>query len=311
MPDAVHAAAVSGAAPAVGGRAVPAALAGRLAETPETLDDGAGLARRLAEQGYLVLRGLLDREAVLAARREVFGRLAEIGEIAEPSEAGRATGRSRRTPDEPARGEFWRSVCEGRALRAVTHRGALAAACAALLGRPVVPFDFLWLRTMLPGRASPLHFDHVYMNRGSTEVLTCWVPLGDVPVEAGPILFVEGSHRFADLVARWRGLDVDRDPMPGSFPDDPIEFARQRGVRLLTADFAAGDVVVFGPFTLHGSCDNRLDGERVRLSCDVRYQPAGDARDDRWFGDPPAGHRGTGYGGVNSAQPLGAAYIAR
>jgi len=49
----------------------------------------------------------------------------------------------------------------------------------------------------------------------------------------------------------------------------------------------------------------------LRLSCDVRWQPDGDPEDDRWFGDPPAAHGGLSYGGVNSAQPLGAAYIAR
>jgi ectoine hydroxylase-related dioxygenase (phytanoyl-CoA dioxygenase family) len=164
---------------------------------------------------------------------------------------------------------------------------------------------------MLAGRASPLHFDHVYMNRGSDSVLTAWIPLGDVPLEAGPIVFVEGSNRFADLVARYRGLDVDRDTMPGSFPEDAVNFAASRGARLLTADFAAGDVMLFDMFSLHGSCDNMLDGGRVRLSCDVRWQPAGDAGDDRWFGAPPPGHGGRSYGGVNSARPLGADYIAR
>jgi len=70
-------------------------------------------------------------------------------------------------------------------------------------------------------------------------------------------------------------------------------------------------VLLFGMFTLHGSCDNRLGGGRVRLSCDVRWQVAGEARDDRWFGAPPPGHGGSSYGGLNGARPLGEAYIAR
>jgi ectoine hydroxylase-related dioxygenase (phytanoyl-CoA dioxygenase family) len=303
--------AAAAAPPTVGGRPIPAGLLGPLAETPEWPSRPAALAARLADRGYVLLRGLLDRDAVLAARHKVLARLAEVGEVAAPAEAGIATGTSRRDALHPDRGAFWRSVCEGPALRAITHRGALGAACAAILGRAAKPFDFLWLRTMLEGRASPLHFDHVYMNRGSAEVLSCWVPLGDVPVASGPILFVEGSHRFADLVARYRGRDVDRDGLPGSFPEDAVGFAEARGARLLTADFRAGDVVVFGMFTLHGSCDNRTGGGRLRLSCDVRWQPAGDAEDDRWFGAPPAAHGGLGYGGVNGARPLGAAYVAR
>ena len=274
-------------------------------------DDTGRLRTALARDGYVLVRGALDREAVLAARAEVFARLAEVGEVAEPSAGGVATGRSQRQALEPDLGAFWRSVCEGDRLRAAAHGPRLRALAGALLDAPACPFDFLWLRTMVGGRASPLHFDHVYMNRGSARVLTAWIPLGDVPLEAGPIVFVEGSHRFDDLIARYRGIDVDRDAMPGSFPEDAVAFARSRAARLLTADFRAGDVVLFDMFSLHGSCDNRLAGGRVRLSCDVRWQPEADARDDRWFGDPPPGHGGHSYGGLNGARPLGEAYLAR
>ena len=65
-----------------------------------------------------------------------------------------------------------------------------------LLGEPARAFDFLWLRPTPVGRASPLHFDHVYMNRGSERVVTVWIPLGPVPVADGPLVIVEGSHRF-------------------------------------------------------------------------------------------------------------------
>jgi ectoine hydroxylase-related dioxygenase (phytanoyl-CoA dioxygenase family) len=296
--------------PRIAGRDVPPELLGALVETPHDASP-ARLRAALATDGYVLLRGALDRDAVLAARAEVFGRLAEVGEIADPPAAGFATGTSRRAALHPDLGAFWRAVCEGAALRGVAHGPRLGAIAAALLDAPARPFDFLWLRTMVAGRASPLHFDHVYMNRGSQHVLTAWIPLGDVALAAGPIVFVEGSHRFADLIARYRGIDVDRDGLPGSFPEDAIGFAASRGARLLTSAFRAGDVVLFDMFSLHGSCDNAGDGGSVRLSCDVRWQPAGDHEDDRWFGAPPRGHGGQGYGGVNGARPLGAAYIAR
>jgi hypothetical protein len=295
----------------IAGKPVPGSVLGRLRDLPANRPDPAAWRAALAADGYALLRGALAPDAVLAARAEVFARLAEVGEIAEPAAAGIATGHSRRAALHPDAGAFWRSVCEGPRLRAVSHGPELGAIAGTLLGLPAKPFDFLWLRTMLAGRSSPLHFDHVYMNRGSAAVLTAWIPLGDVPLEAGPILFVEGSHRFEDLIARYRGLDVDRDTMPGSFPEDAVSFAAARGARLLTADFRAGDVVIFDMFSLHGSCDNMMDGGRVRLSCDVRWQPAGDAEDDRWFGAPPPGHGGRSYGGVNSARPLGADYVAR
>ena len=295
----------------IAGTQVSATLLGRLNEIADWRAVATELPGRIAADGYVLLRGALDRADVLAARRDVLARLAAVGEIAEPIDAAIATGTSRRVALHPDLGKFWRGACESTALRAVTHGAALAEISAAILGGATRAFDFLWLRTMVEGRASPLHFDHVYMNRGSPNVVTAWVPLGDVALDAGPIVFVEGSNRFQDLIARYRGVDVDRDGLPGSFPDDAIEFATRRGCRLLTSDFRAGDVILFDMFTLHGSCDNRMGGGRVRLSCDVRWQPAGEARDDRWFGDPPPGHGAMSYGGLNGARPLGEAYAAR
>jgi len=296
---------------AIAGVEVPSAMLGPLTEVPDWRRQPDQLPLHLAREGYVLLRAALPRDAVLAARRDVLQRLAAVGEIAEPSDAVVATGRSQRAALHPDLGAFWQQVCESPALRHLSHGPALAAASAAVLGCAAVPFDFLWLRTMTQGRASPLHFDHVYMNRGSQRLVTAWIPLGDVPLRAGPLVVVEGSNRFEDLIARYRGVDVDRDSLPGSFPEDALAFAQSRQTRLLTTAFQAGDVLLFDMFTLHGSCDNRLGGGQVRLSCDVRWQAAADARDERWFGHPPPGHGGLSYGGLNGARPLGEAYLAR
>ena len=295
----------------IAGKEVPAGQLGRLNEVADWRMVRQQLPAMLARDGYVLLRDALAREMVTAARNDVLRRLAAVGEIAEPAEAAVCTGNSRRAALHPDLNQFWREVCESPGLRAVTHAGALAEISAALLGGATRPFDFLWLRTMVAGRASPLHFDHVYMNRGSANLVTAWVPLGDVTLEAGPLVVVEGSNRFDDLIARYRGVDVDRDGLPGSFPEDAVAFAAARGARLLTTDFRAGDVLLFDMFTLHGSCDNRMGGGRVRLSCDVRWQLAADAGDDRWFGSPPKGHGDLSYGGLNGAKPLGESYIAR
>ena len=295
----------------IAGQPVPAGRLGRLVEVADWQRQRELLPALLQRDGYVLLRGALGREAVMQARREVLEQLAAVGEVAEPVDAAVATGTSQRAALHPDLNAFWRSVCESPLLRAVTHGPALADVSAALLGGATKPFDFLWLRTMLEGRASPLHFDHVYMNRGSSHLVSAWIPLGDVPVIAGPLVVVEGSNRFEDLAARYRGVDVDRDGLPGSFPQDAVAFAAGRGVRLLTSDFLAGDVILFDMFTLHGSCDNRMGGGRVRLSCDVRWQLAADAQDDRWFGTPPKGHGDLSYGGLNGAKPLGEPYIAR
>lgn len=294
-----------------GRRLAPDAVAPMTDSSP-LLADGARLRARFAEDGFVFLRGALDRDHVLAARREVLGRMAEVGEIALPAEAAQPTGSSRRAELHPDLGGFWRSVSEGPALRRAVHSEGARAVASALLDEPVRPFDFVWLRAMLAGRSSPLHFDHVYMNRGTDRLVTIWIPLGDVAIADGPLAVVEGSHRFDDLIASYRGHDVDRDPSrPGHVADSARAFLDRRRARLLTADFRAGDLCVFGMFTLHGSVDNASPAGRVRLSVDSRWQAADQPMDERWSGPDPKGHGGKGYGALSSARPLGAPPLRR
>jgi len=69
----------------------------------------------------------------------------------------------------------------------------------------------------------------------------------------------------------------------GWFTSDPLELsALDAGSQWQTADFGPGDLVIFGMRTLHMSTANQTD--RVRLSCDVRWQPAAHAVDERYVG---------------------------
>lgn len=285
---------------------------GPLRDSTPQRDDPVALRVSLAADGYVLLRRVLPRAEVLATRAEIFGRLEAVDEVRAPAVEGIPTGRSERAARGSDLNAFWRSVSESDTLRHITHGAQLRQLMSDLLDKPADPFDFLWLRAVSSGRASPFHFDHVYMNRGSQRVLTCWIPLGDVPAGDGPILVLEGSHRLDDLIAGYRGHDVDRDPSrAGHVEASPLALARLYDCRLLGTDFKAGDVLIFGMFLLHGSCDNASPRSRIRLSCDVRYQPAADARDPRWFGDPPPGHGGKSYGGLSAAQPITAAPIRR
>jgi ectoine hydroxylase-related dioxygenase (phytanoyl-CoA dioxygenase family) len=289
----------------VKGRAVPPALVGELLDSAALLADPPALRARFADDGYLFLRGALDADAVRAARREVFERLHAVGEVAAPPEAGIFTGTSRRAELEPDRGRFWRSVSTGPRLRAVSHAGPIRAVMDAVFGEAARPQDYLFLRAGVRGRATDLHFDYPFFTRAHDRVCTVWTPLGDVPVSDGPLVVVQGSHRYRDLIEPMLGHDISVDPdRRAAFGTDAIAFASARGTRLLTADFEAGDVVVFGMYLLHGSLDNRSPIDRVRLSCDVRWQPASLPTDERYFGDDPPGTTGAGYAELNGAKPL-------
>ncbi|NKB67942.1 MAG: hypothetical protein GKR89_12850 [Candidatus Latescibacteria bacterium] len=47
----------------------------------------------------------------------------------------------------------------------------------------------------------------------------------------------------------------------------------------------SGDLLIFTMYTMHIGNDNQTN--RLRISTDTRYQPAGDAIDERWVGAVP------------------------
>lgn len=284
------------------GNPVPLSMIGAL----KPADRRADLTQILDARGYLLLRGLIDPDAVMAARREVLAALASVGEIAEPADRAVPTGVSRRAEMHRDLGAFWKRVSENPLVRRAVHGPEIRDLMATLFGNKAAPFDFIWLRAMAPGRASPMHMDHPYMNRGTDRLVTCWTPLGPVAQEEASLYVIERSHTFYNMRERVEGLDVDRDKTrSGSLSDDPIELARKHRSRLLTHSFEPGDVLVFGMFLIHASFDNCSIAGRVRLSCDTRWQPANEPMDERFRGPNPPAHGGKGYGCLSSAQPLG------
>ena len=260
---------------------------------------------QLATEGYLLLRGALDPTEILAAREEVFGRLFEVGEITSPPGEGIYTGASQRRHLHPDLGTFWQSVSEGPALRKVTHGEAITAIMSTVLAKPAHPHDYLFLRPAVPGRSTHLHYDRPFFARGSDSIHTVWTPLGDIPLSDGPLMAVEASNSFDDLLEDAQAVDYQSNETPlVQLMEDPTELAQQRNTRLLTTAFRAGDVIIFSMNLLHGSLDNQSPVGRTRLSCDVRWQPLADPVDTRYSGPNPPGTTGAGYGELNGAKPL-------
>lgn len=171
------------------------------------------------------------------------------------------------------------------------------------------------------GNATNLHYDYPFFAGGASQIVTCWLPLGEIPICDGPLVVVEHSQCFDDLIAPMRAARLTGDPRAFAAAQDiayqasttdTLAFARSRQTRLLTTHFQPGDAMIFGGFTMHGSLDNHSPLSRVRLSVDVRYQPAADLADDpRFFGTNPLGAKGGSYGEQKAAQPLGTPWIAR
>jgi len=160
-----------------------------------------------------------------------------------------------------------------------------------------------------PGKGTASHCDIVFMGRGTTNLYTSWTPLGDIDRHLGGLIVLEGSHRLEDLKNSYGQTDVDTycenrfegawlDPegnrnrpelATGAITEDHVGLRRQLGGRWLTADYQAGDVLIFCMYLVHASLDNQTEN-RLRLSSDSRYQLASEPADERWIGPEPAAH---------------------
>ncbi len=276
----------------------------RIGALPET-DDIDDIRTRFERHGYLLIRRAIDPDAVAVAYDFICEQLVAVEEVALLRAQAVATGTSRRRELHPDLGRFWQSLSESVQLRQCVQASALYEVFNVLFDEPVRPFDFVWLRAFTRGQASPLHIDHPYMNRGTHRVVSCWIPLADVAIENGALFVVEDSNRLQSLRREFEGHDVDLNgDKPGYIDTHPIDFARRHGLRILSSDFVAGDVLIFDHFTAHASFDNCDPTGRVRLSCDTRWQPVSQPMDERFEGPDPRAHGGLGYGCLRAAQPL-------
>ncbi len=277
----------------------PSSELSQLRESNERLGDAPALWRRMDADGYLLLRGLIARETVLSAREAVLMHMREQRVLHPDTPVLEGV----MPPGGPSIRLMGRKgIAQHPAVLAVLEHPALYALFGALFGEPALTFPYKWLRAVGNEAYTGAHFDFVYMGRGSQNLYTVWIPFGDVPISQGSLAICRGSHRldsFARIRDTYGRMDVDRDGISGWFERDPMRIVERFGGQWQGADYRAGDVIIFGMHTMHASTTNLSN--RFRLSCDVRYQPAGDPVDERWKRDG-SGHYGEAQRDMESAR---------
>jgi hypothetical protein len=277
---------------------------GELRDSSGAAGDIVELRERMAEDGYLFMRGYLDRNLVYAARQLMVQRLAADGFLLPGTDIMDAIiqpGAKLRMKADLAK--------QNEPLHQLLYAGRLIEFYRKLFGSSVRHFDYTWMRAVGPGVGTKPHCDNVYMGRGSRRLLTAWTPMGDIPFDVGGLVILEKSH-LTDRLKKYQARDVDeyclnrpasgKDTVKakrwdGSLSKNPVTLQEKLGGRWLTTEFQAGDFITFGMTIVHGSLDNRSD--RIRLSCDSRFQPAEDPIDERWIGPNPIGHSESGRRG--------------
>lgn len=121
--------------------------------------------------------------------------------------------------------------------------------------RPVLFFNHPSLAKSEYFYKTPLHQDWTSM-LASDDSVVVWLPLMDLELEHGPVVFYPGSHRLGPLTDRiengFAEVDFDR----SSFP------RVQNSMKL-------GDIAIFSTLLVHES--GKIENNEIRWSCHFRY----------------------------------------
>ncbi|GAC1432200.1 MAG: phytanoyl-CoA dioxygenase family protein [Chloroflexota bacterium] len=250
-------------------------------------------------QGYLWLKGLLDRAEVLDVRGRYFAAFRDAGlpMIAPGTD-----------PRDGILGDASGAVDPGlyrKLVLEITGWVDYEAFCLAgtirrfytmfLEGAPYLHKRKL-IRAGKPGdtHQTGAHYDLIYLRGGTDRICTSWIPIGDTPVECGGLIYLEGSDSWgrskeAQFAAANRHLPpqerisaYNKNMQTGWLTNDLAAMADDLDTRWLVADYEAGDMVVHSPYMVHASTANVDIHKRIRLSTDIRYQRVSDEIDARW-----------------------------
>lgn len=156
----------------------------------------------------------------------------------------------------------------------------------------VKTFDYKWLRLVSKGSNTGIHVDNVYMNRGTKNLLTCWIPLMDIKMELGTVFTLDGSYylpSFNIFKETYGAMDAEAINLNGTGhftqnPDDMKQFFKDDNdykMRWKSCDFRAGDILIFTMQTAHMSSVNTSN--KLRISCDTRWLNANEKPDYRFM----------------------------
>ncbi|WP_375450919.1 phytanoyl-CoA dioxygenase family protein [uncultured Devosia sp.] len=254
------------------------------------------LRRQFHEQGCLLVKGLLPRADILSHRAEFFAFMAAAG-ILEPG-TDPADGICRRDPQaEPlARKLLMEWVRSARYEKFCMHERLVGFMDDFLEG-----LSYLHKRKIIrytrprDAASTGAHYDLVYIRGGTERLVTAWIPIGDVPVHMGGLVYLEGSHTLGrTMEAEFAAANADLTPdervsaynknmaAGGWLTKNLAELADKFDARWLMADYEAGDVMLHSPYMIHAATANEATDGRMRLSTDIRYQRVSDEIDARW-----------------------------
>lgn len=144
-------------------------------------------------------------------------------------------------------------------------------------GERTKPVKRTLLRNNTPGNnAIGVHYDQIFMRYGEPTSVTAWVPIGDVSLDGGGLIYLEGGEKIGEEIERDFSTKAMASGMSeeemkyafnqntmttGFLSNGPRDFARQYGGKWLATAYEAGDVVLHKAHAVSISKPLILDGD--------------------------------------------------
>jgi hypothetical protein len=237
------------------------------------LDDPQALRERAESDGYLFFKQLLPKKDVHGVRRDLLAVVEKHGWRMPGQDAQGGVidlDALNKVQEEEMRLDIGVSIAAYQdaqkleSLHRLPHHPRLLSLYETLFERDVLVHARHIARMITGHRAmvpTPPHQDFPLI-QGTSKTWTAWIPLGDCPRTMGGLTVLRGSHKL------------------GYVPIQPAKGAGSIAAQTcpwetdwVEAEYEAGDVLTFPSFSIHKAlrCQQK---EMIRLSLDVRYQPA-------------------------------------
>lgn len=126
------------------------------------------------------------------------------------------------------------------------------------------------LRNNTPhNKAIGVHYDQIFLRHGEDTSITAWVPMGDIALDGGGLIYLENGHTLGREIetgffnkAKQTGLTdeeakdaFNKNMMGGGLlAEGPKEYGEEHDRRWLVTEYEAGDVVLHTPYTVSSPC---------------------------------------------------------
>ena len=243
-------------------------ISGEFRTSNDALSDPTEIRRRMDEEGYLFIKGLQDRDKLMNLRRDMLGTMMDGGWLVrgtDPVDGIADVSRKCAEGDVEYTGVY-HDVYSLESFHRSGHWEEVVSVIRTVVDGPVLVHPSKVARLWFPqytDHTTPIHQDFVHF-QGSFDTYTVWTPVGECPIDLGPLAVIPGSHKVDRVMDHHFSLGA------GSLAIHVEDLSGE----WLVSDFEIGDTLIFHSLTVHQALPNVTE-DRIRVSLDNRYQAFG------------------------------------